>query len=190
MGLTFTAICGIIMSKGGSENILHGVQKTMDNKQNTQNTKAKTPFQQEISKVKRTFLILAAVSIVMVLLGAILGETGIGVILLALGLIVLCFSPFGYFMTIKQAKNGHCKHCGEKYDYDRDVSWVEEEQISKEESVVSVVRFSCHCANCGNVKEFTAKLTIASYNKQKNTWSRHNLENLCRKYFKPFKFFG
>ena len=165
----------------------------MENKQNTQNDiQRKTPLEQAIIKVKKTALIVAAVSIVLIIVGFILTEfeLEIGLVPFVLGFIVLIAIAIGTPMVIKQTKNGHCKNCGEKYEYDRDVSWVEEEEIRKEGAVVSVVRFTCHCDNCDDIREFTKKFTVASYNQQKNSWSYSNLENLCRKYFKPFNFFS
>ena len=125
--------------------------------------------------------------IVMELIGVIC--LAIGIIfedLVFIGVIGLILIPAGFFVLSdgkKRINRSFCPYCGEKYDYENDVSWEETERFDEENKVVANVEFECCCSNCGETQEFSQKFTILSYDKNKNTWKQNNLKTMARKYF-------
>ena len=140
-----------------------------------------TPRERAIQKNrKQVYIILAValiVSIVCVFIPPVRWVSAIGIIVALLGLY------FGYD-TEKQIKRVYCKHCGEKYDYENDVGFQQEDVTEKEKEVTATVVFECLCRHCGQETQFRKKFVIAAYNQQKGTWKEHDLRTMCRKYFK------
>ena len=87
---------------------------------------------------------------------------------------------------IKKIKRSFCPYCGKKYDYDTEIEWEVADITEKDTSHVAAVDFTCHCGDCGQDHEFTAKFTVASVDKEGRV-KQHNINNSIRKYFKSVK---
>ena len=153
----------------------------MDNQKSPLNTeKTLTQLEIAIKKGKRKLWIsrLVILGISLIFMFILPEVAGIGFLIF---LFYMIMGPF----WIKELKRGYCTNCGSKFDYQNDIEWEVVEEISEENSVKALVEFSCNCANCGSTQTFTKKFTVASYNSQKQNWTRHNLDTLCRKYLNP-----
>ena len=161
--------------------------KNNENKE-TQVTNEKTAVKKAITKHFINCGIVAAAAVLVMIISIAMGEAGM--LLLLIGLAVAVFAPIAGVMGLAQIKRVHCKECGEKYDYDKDVAWECEGEETKDTSNASdssakttaIVAFTCRCHKCGATKEFKTKFVTATYS-GKSGVKRYNLNNLCKKYF-------
>ena len=98
--------------------------------------------------------------------------------------------------NLKRVKRCHCRECGEKYNYNRDVEWEVTDIELKERNtnpnsdkkqIVAVriehIDAECHCENCGAVSSFHHKFqTGVEYDN--GSADVKNIETLVRRYFK------
>ena len=117
-------------------------------------------------------------------------EEDLQIISLIAGIVAfVCFVIAIMFLAIDRPKikRNYCKNCGEKYDYESDVSWSKISEDNDGKKIVATVEFECECGNCGEevsfIKKFTTAEVITSQNG--NTSVRHyNLKDLVKKYMK------
>lgn len=88
-------------------------------------------------------------------------------------------------MIKAQVKRCYCKNCGEKYNYQNDISWEVTDQIETDKDVTDVVDFTCVCAHCGEVLHFTKKFKIAFYDNKGNLHKR-DIRVLASNFFKGY----
>ena len=136
----------------------------------------RSPLKKQLLKIRLFFLALLVISIVLIAVSEVTMFFGF------IGLVAV----FVYFPSVKQTKRQYCKACGEKYDYEEDVGFEIEGEESTTTSVRAIVKFECHCKQCGKVHEFTEKLCVANYDAKKGRWNKRDLRTLCKKYFKSF----
>lgn len=90
------------------------------------------------------------------------------------------------FYESKRIKRSYCENCGEKLDYESDVSWevVDEVITSTQETATKKARveFETKCHNCGHEKTFSQKFTTGHVNKEGKV-THTNLNKACRNYF-------
>lgn len=93
-------------------------------------------------------------------------------------------------------KRNFCPNCGEKFDYDRCVSWeisnVERKHLTPNQNAsgkqvvqkdVATVVFTCTCQSCGTEKEFSQKHDVTVWY-DNGTYKEIDLNNVARQYFK------
>ena len=97
--------------------------------------------------------------------------------------IMILVGPYLLITTRKRIKRSYCPSCATAYDYQKDISWEETEEMETDNKQTAVVEFVCHCRKCNEKTIFTKKFVVASYDKNKNTWKYNNVETLARKYF-------
>ena len=105
-----------------------------------------------------------------------------------IGLIFILTSLLMITIGRVDVKRHYCKYCGEKYDYEADVSWSVVSEDNNGQKIVATVEFECDCGNCGEQSIFSKKFTTAQVIENKNTGQssvRHyNLKNMVKKYMK------
>ena len=109
---------------------------------------------------------------------------------------VLCELIIWLPKELKRVKRCFCRHCGEKYDYNRDVSWDVSDVEIKEKStnpnsqgkqVVGVryehVDVECTCANCGEEFCFSQKFKTGVVYDNGHVDAK-NIKSIMKNYFK------
>ena len=150
------------------------------------------PPKTDLQKAKKKLWLMSGAwfggSILLFIISGLLGEAGVFTI--CLGLIFLLFLPLMFIVLKLQIHRVHCKFCGTKYDYAKDVRWVCESEETKSgksgndltKTVKASVSFNCTCHKCKQTKDFRKKFTTAEWNSSRG-WKYYNLESECKKYF-------
>ena len=137
------------------------------------------------------------------LIGLLIGLIGIGLFVIAFAIgggtvadvlsvaaaagTVVGFIMFGIGISnTAMAKRSYCAKCGEKFDYENDISWEEigdrTETSANHGKVISIVEINCSCSNCDNNVTLRRNFTVATIDSKGNI-RRNNLNVLLRKYF-------
>lgn len=117
-------------------------------------------------------------------------EEDLQIISLIAGIVAFVFFITSIMFLVSERpkiKRNYCKNCGEKYDYESDVSWSEISEDNNGKKIVSTVEFECECGNCGEEVSFTKKFTTAEVITSQNgntSVRRYNLKDLVKKYMK------
>ena len=82
----------------------------------------------------------------------------------------------------KRIRRSYCPHCGEKYDYEEDVSWECTNVVTGDREQTAELEICCSCDNCGEETVFTKSFKTASVDSQGRI-KEYNLQNEVRKYF-------
>ncbi len=157
----------------------------------SKNTKGKTPREKALAENKKITLILGLITIVMI------GITCLFSVLESqheseIASTIYVISLFATFIFIvltgvvnsdkKRIKRSYCPYCGEKYDYETDVSWeVTNVTISNNDKKADV-DFECECSNCGEETRFTKNFKIAYF--QNGNYVEKDIQVEAKKYFK------
>lgn len=138
--------------------------------------------EQALKKNRRTLLIGELIGIVFFAVGMLLGESGGIMVIPSFGFILI--TPFIFLSTKKRIKRTYCLHCGKKYDYEADVAWEVTNVTTKENSQDALIIFECTCSQCNQTRNFSKNFRIASYNNNTQSWTKHNVKNLAKLYFR------
>ena len=100
--------------------------------------------------------------------------------------------PAGFFSLIfllihsseaKKIKRSYCRACSAPFDYDRDISWEEIDEVESGNTLVSTVEFTCVCPACGKEHIFRKKFVVARRDSKTGQVKYSNIKNLARKTF-------
>lgn len=128
------------------------------------------------------FLIFMAIGVGCIIFSEAFGE----LVLLAffLGVTIIIISLIVWLSERTRIKHNFCPDCGQKYNYDTDVSWEIEVVVNSNNREKSEILFECICGNCNKTFEFREKFTTAQYVEKTGTVERYNIKNKARNYFK------
>ncbi len=135
-----------------------------------------TPREKALSKNKKLIIIISLVAIAFCVGGIFVPG------LILVGLIVALLLTTEFYER-KKIKRSYCPTCGNKYEYETDVSWDTLSVITKNTTRESRLRFNCTCSICGNKTEFAQSFTTASIDKNGNL-VEYNIYDRAKKYFK------
>ena len=143
------------------------------------------PMQQALKKTKKQLICFFAISVSVAILGFVLSAfVAFFAILGILGLLCAVCSAILFPGAIQQIKRNFCKKCGQRYDYEQDIAFDQEDVAEEGTRITATVAFECQCHHCGEEQQFRRKFTIATYDKNKCKWRYDNLEKKCKNYFK------
>lgn len=153
------------------------------------------PREKALKRNKKQTLISLLVSVVLTIVSLFVfvmqpdnpngDDMGMLILLLALGLPTLFF----WVLTIglptyerKRIKRSFCPNCGEKYNYQNDVSWEVSDVETNDKKQVARVEFECTCHECGHTTEFAEKFVTATID-ENGKIRNNNIQDQAKKYF-------
>ena len=139
-----------------------------------------SPRQKALRKNLILLLSGTGVGVILAILGLIL-PGAVGSIILIIGLLCIFTFLVYAFLEIPRIKRNFCTECGEKYDYDEDVSWEMTDEDVTDKRVLDTVEFTCTCGNCGAERHFYKTFCVASVD-DKGKVHRSPLERLVKIY--------
>ena len=128
--------------------------------------------------ITRQIIIYAIAGVLAFVTGLFFGTVG-----LIFGIAAVGICAYFCFYNIIAINRSFCSKCGAKYDYDGEISWTVTQEENAGDAIYDYVDITCHCSDCGEVKQFQQKFKVAYYNKQKNTVVRNDIRTLVRNYF-------
>ncbi|MBQ8882964.1 MAG: hypothetical protein IJY70_06220 [Clostridia bacterium] len=129
--------------------------------------------------ITRQIIIYAIAGVLAFVTGLFFGTVG-----LIFGIAAVGICAYFCFYNIIAINRSFCSKCGAKYDYEGEISWTVTQEENTGDAIYDYVDITCHCSDCGEVKQFQQKFKVAYYNKQKNTVVRNDIRTLVRNYFK------
>ena len=85
--------------------------------------------------------------------------------------------------NIKVSKKRHCRECGAKYNYNKDVAYDVTNIEVKKRAQYARIDFECYCPKCGTVTSFGKKIKTAKVDKDGNI-KEINIRKKSYSYFK------